>query len=84
MADPVSSEYRQMLNELARGIDAVLNGNERPKRLGFCLLMFEFGINDGSGRVNYISNADRRDMLVAVKEWLARAEGRAADISTVQ
>lgn len=84
MAGPVQEEYRQMLNDLARGIDAVLNGSERPKQLGFCLLMFEFGITGGSGRVNYISNANRRDMIVAVKEWLARAEARAADTSTVQ
>lgn len=84
MADPISPEYHQRLNDLAAAIDYALNGSERPKRVGFCLLQFEFGITDGSGRVNYISNAGRRDMIVAVKEWLARAEGRAADVSTVQ
>jgi hypothetical protein len=38
--------------------------------------MFEFG---KAGTVNYISNAHRADMLSAMKEFIARAEGRAVD-----
>lgn len=76
MADPISPKYRGTMNTLARGLDKALNGKARPKKVGFVLLTFEFGIEDGSGRVNYISNADRRDMIVAMKEWLARQEGR--------
>jgi hypothetical protein len=34
--------------------------------------------------VNYVSNAQRPDMLVAVKEWLARAEGRVIETDTLQ
>lgn len=75
MTAPIQAAYRQQLNDLAKAIDVILNGDERPKRLGFCLLMAEFGKIDG-GRVNYISNGDRADMIAMVKEWLARAEGR--------
>ncbi len=64
--------------EMARTIDGILNGEQRPRRLGFALFIFEFGKTEG-GRVNYVSNADRPDMLVAVREWLARAEGRVAE-----
>lgn len=84
MADPISPKYRGAMNALARVLDKALNGKARPKKVGFVLLTFEFGIEDGSGRVNYISNADRRDMIVAMKEWLARAEGRLVEPKTPQ
>lgn len=63
---------------LAEGIDDVLNGDTRPKKTGFALFVFEFDRAE-KGLVNYVSNASRPDMLVDVKEWLARAEGRTAD-----
>jgi hypothetical protein len=78
--DPVQEQYREKLNALARGLDDFLNGDRQPgdlKKLGFALFMFEFGA--GPGRINYISNASRDDMLVAVREWLARAEGRVVE-----
>ena len=63
--------------DIARRLDAVFNGSATGKErtIGFALFWFEFGKIEG-GRVNYVSNASRDDMLVAVKEWLARAEGR--------
>ena len=79
MADaPIQTKYREMLNDLAAGIDGVLNQGAKPKKIGFALFMFEFG-NIEANRVNYISNAERPDMLVAVREWLARAEGRVVE-----
>lgn len=84
MADaPVQQQYREMLNGLAEGIDDVLNGEVRPKKIGFALFMFEFGHIEAN-RVNYISNAGREDMLVAVREWLARAEGRVVESGSKQ
>lgn len=71
---PVQEKYRAMLNALAHGIDDVLNPT-KPNTVGFALLIFEFGKTEG-GRVNYISNATREDMIAAMKEWIARAEGR--------
>lgn len=75
MADPIQPEYYEMLNGLARGIDQILNGESGAKDVGFALLMFPFG-DKPDGRVNYISNAEREDMLAAMKEFIARAEGR--------
>lgn len=72
MSDPIDSHYRELMNSLATGLNDVLGG------LGFALLIFEHGSVDG-GRVNYISNSNRDDMIAAMREWLARAEGRAHD-----
>lgn len=84
MADaPIQSQYREMLNDLAASVDATLNGEARPKKIGFALFMFEFDRIEAN-RVNYISNAGRADMLVAVREWLARAEGRVVEPGTKQ
>jgi hypothetical protein len=79
MADPIQEQYRARMNELAHRIDEWLNGPRRPgipPKLGFLLLVAEFGrIVDG--RVNYISNGEREDMIAMLKEYLARLEGRA-------
>jgi len=75
MADPIQSQYRARMNALAKKIDKGLNGSAKPKKLGFVLLTAEFGrIEDG--RVNYISNGQREDMIAMLREYLARVEGR--------
>jgi len=71
---PIEPKYREMMNNLAKGIDKILNGDEKPKKVGFCLMMFNFG--DSPGRCNYISNADRADVVTLLKEQLARFEGQ--------
>lgn len=40
---------------------------------GFCLLVFDFG---EGGNMNYMSNANREDMVTAMKECIAALEGR--------
>jgi hypothetical protein len=72
------AKQHELLQAVAQGLDDIFNGTERPKRIGFAVFVFEFGQTSG-GRVNYVSNADRADMMVAVKEWLARHEGRALE-----
>lgn len=74
MPAPIESKHRELMNELAALIDAYFNGNVRPKKIAFCLLIANFGDIEG-GRVNYISNANRDDMLSLAKEWIARVEG---------
>jgi hypothetical protein len=65
---------RERMNDLARWNDRALNFTGE-KKYGFVLLVAEFGKID-HGRVNYISNGQRADMIAMVREWLARAEGR--------
>lgn len=84
MADPIQEKYRKDMNKLARFIDEAFNGRRKPNRkpkVGFILLAAEFGKIDG-GRVNYISNGERADMLAMLREYLARAEGRYVDPPT--
>ena len=72
---PVQPQYSALMNDIADGLDNAFNGSVRPSKVGFALFIFEFGEMD-DGRVNYISNGSRSDMIIAVREWLARAEGR--------
>ena len=76
MTDPIEHGYRAQMNDIARLLDRALNGGERPRKHGFALLMFEFGDDK---RMNWISNASRDDMLSALKEMVAKFEGRAPD-----
>lgn len=71
---PIEPEYVEQMTAICRGIDEIFNGNRTgPERtVGFVLLVFPFG--DG-GRANYMSNADRADIIVLLKEQLARFEG---------
>ena len=83
MTDEIQSEARQAMRELAEFIDRAMNGDERPRKFGFILLIAEFGkINDG--RVNYISNGNRAEMITMLREYLARVEGRVISATTKQ
>lgn len=74
MADaPIDHKYHETMISLAGAIDSVLNANGK-RRVAFALLVTEFGMIE-DGRVNYISNANRADMIAMMREWLAQAEG---------
>ena len=49
-----------------------LLGKAMPEGYGFNFLMFNFG---EGGNMFYISNAQRADMLKAMKEFIAKQEG---------
>lgn len=74
---PIDPRYRQKMNALAKTLDEWFNGNDKgtDRKVGFCLLVFDFG--EGPGRANYISNAQRADVVTLLKEQLARFEGQA-------
>jgi hypothetical protein len=73
---PIEPAIRERANEIAKLIDGALNQGGAPHRYGFALLMFKLGESANGDRMNYISNAAREDMLLAMKEFIARAEGR--------
>lgn len=76
--DPIQSKYRKLMNRVAKALDTTFNGSSKQKKVAFVLLTAEFGVIE-DGRVNYISNGNREDMIAMMKEWLARAEGRYTD-----
>jgi hypothetical protein len=74
---PIEPAVREVMNSIAKIIDLGLKeataGSE--DKYGFCLLMF--GLTGGEAmRMNYIANVEREDMLAAMKEFIARNEGR--------
>lgn len=77
---PIEPAFHKLLNAIAGGLDDVLNGDKTgaDREVGFVLLVFPFTGPDGKkyeGRANYISNAKREDIVVLLKEQLARFEG---------
>ena len=81
---PIQEEHREAMNRLAIALDIYLNGDAQgntqkdERQYGFALLVFDFG-NADRARMNWISNGKRVDMLVALKEMVARFEGRMTD-----
>lgn len=74
---PIETDYREMMNSMAQYLDRFFNGPapDAPggRKTGFVLLVFPF--DDHVGRCNYISNGRREDVVVLLKEQLARFEG---------
>ena len=70
--EPIRPEVREQMREIGR-----LIGSAMPPGFGFALLVFD--TNTTSGFMNYISNAQRDDVLTAMKEFVARSEGRMPD-----
>jgi hypothetical protein len=75
---PITDRYREQMNTVARALDEAFNGKARgaDRETGFVLLVFPFGNAEGA-RCNFISNgADRKDIVVLMKEIIARFEGQ--------
>lgn len=75
---PIQEEYRALMNAVAQGLDQMFNGETKgpDRKTGFVLMVYPFG-DAGNGRCNYISNgADRRDVVILMKEMIARFEGQ--------
>lgn len=73
---PIEPKFLKMMNETAKALDELFNGDKKGKdrKTGFVLLVFPF--EGREGRANYISNAERSDVLTLLKEQLARFEGQ--------
>ena len=65
-------QLEQGLQGIMRALDETLH-EMHGERIGVTMFVFELGKDDGSNVV-YISNANREDMIAAVKAWLARVE----------
>lgn len=75
---PIEPKYVQQMKLVVEVLDELFNGDKRgaDRETGFVLMVFPFG--EKEGRCNYISNgADRQDVVVLLKEQIARFEGQA-------
>lgn len=74
---PIEQAQHNNMNAVAGALDQIFNGDAKgsEREWGFVLMVFPFG--SGDGRCNYISNgADRGDIVVLMKEMIARFEGQ--------
>lgn len=69
------TDTKSMMQSMASALDDVLNEKGKPKKNGFVLLVFPFDGPEGQ-RTNYVSNGQRQDVVVALKEVIARFEGQ--------
>lgn len=72
---PIEPAYIKKMNDLAHFLDHEFNGEAKggARKVGFVMMVFPF--RDHGGRCNYISNANRDDVVVLLKEQLARFQG---------
>lgn len=64
---PVPDQVKELLTTLGRNIKA-----EMPRGWGFTLMIFTLGAD---GTMTYISSANRKDMIAAMKEFIQTLEG---------
>lgn len=74
---PVEEHIRELMETIGQILLRAIQ--ETDANYGFALLMFEYG---AEGRMNYISSASRRDMVAALKEFIAKNEGTYQEEST--
>ena len=66
---PISEEFYGTMNMVAKLLDQMFNG-DGEKKVAFTLLITQF--NDATSPVNYISNANRDDVVGMMREILKR------------
>lgn len=59
-------EVKSKMQTIAKKVD-----EELPDGYGFCVLAFKFGVPDGNDMM-YVSNANRQDIVNAMKEWIEK------------
>lgn len=57
------------LQNIAQNID-----KELPEGFGFALLTFKFNTETDTSELMYVANADRQDIVKAMKEWIEKTE----------
>lgn len=83
LEQPVQADYVEKMKAILAVMDDFLNAPGEPKKIGIALLMFPLG-EAPNGRMNYMSTSRREDMICAMKELLAKWEGRAVEHNTPQ
>ncbi len=73
MVAPIEQKHRVEMNAIAAVLDKAFNPTG-TEGVVFTLFIAESGKMEG-GRVNYISNGHREDMISMVREWLGRVMG---------
>ena len=74
---PIEPVLRELMNDIGHALGGALKKAtaDSGERYGFALLMFGLSGSE-TMRMNYIANVEREDMLAAMREFIARNEGR--------
>jgi hypothetical protein len=67
MNGEMSNDVRERMQETARTVATIL-----PPGTGFVILAFD--LDHSGGRLEYISNGNRADIVKVMKEWIAKTE----------
>lgn len=73
---PVQDRYREAMNEVAKHLDRVFNGDAKGDARGTGFVLLAYPMHGHKGRCNYISNSARADVVTLLKEQLAYFEGQ--------
>jgi hypothetical protein len=77
--DEIDPEFKEGMHVIASALDELFNEDKKGKdrTTGFVLLIFPFSeLDKAEPRCNYISNADRENVVTLLKEMVARFEGQ--------
>lgn len=79
---PIQEAFKKAMNDIAYQLDMVFNGPPpwTNRATGFILMVFPFG-DDPNNRCNYISNAERADVVRMLKNQIKRFEEQDAEKS---
>lgn len=69
------SDVSERMQELARTVEVIL-----PPGTGFVVLAFDLGVR--SSRMEYVSNAQRESIVLAMREFIVKTEGRFGEHQT--
>jgi hypothetical protein len=75
---PIAERCRENMASIARGLDAVLNGDLPDRPYGYILMMFPFGTPEPD--CYYISSADRQTMEAILRAKAGRIEEQFKEI----
>jgi len=66
--DPLEEKISEVMQSIGGTIDTAITSV--ASKYGFALFVFELG----GGRLNFVSNADRKSLIAAMKEFIAHSE----------
>ena len=73
----IQKQYREAMNQLAADLDTIFNGQAKGKDRQTCFVLLISPFDGPPGqRVNFISNGQRKEVVVMLKEITARFEGQ--------
>jgi hypothetical protein len=74
---PIDPKYREQMVAVMGALDEFVNPGRKGKERENAIVVMMFKFGTAPGRCNFMSNGvDRRDLIVLMKEMIARFEGQ--------